>query len=141
MNGRRVLFFAVLADAILTIASFAVDSYQREGCYGYYIDWIPDSLWLAVLVGFPALLAIGWVGLLRFWSPARYCYLGAWGITILQYAIHGDTTRPGWVYGLYSIVGITGGFLIALIFFSDLRKLFESEPVDRRMHTDEGRVS
>ena len=130
MNIKRLLVFTVMADAILSIASFVIDFTGfalREPDENYYQSLQITMPTLLALI-FVALLATSWVGLLLFWNPARYCYLGAWAITLIQYATADSYKAPGWLYALYNVVALLGGILIALIFFSDLRKLYGPRP-------------
>lgn len=129
MNTPRLLFFTVLADAAVSGAIIIID------CIGFTVrDADYQCLWSAMdgvfILMFLLLLLVGWIGILRFWSPARYCYVGAWSLALIQFATAESYQAPGWLYALYNVVAIIGGFLLALIFGSDLRHRYAA-PVNK----------
>jgi hypothetical protein len=70
-------------------------------------------------------LLIAWVGLLLFWRPARPLYLLSMAAGLFLMPFLGPFVDTGLSYALAEAVNIIGGIILALVYFSPLKELFE----------------
>jgi hypothetical protein len=80
-----------------------------------------------LLIAVPVLIAliVAWIGLWRLWPPARPLYLYSWIASIVIVAFTGPavSSAVGYMFGEGAI--LAAGFILGLIYFSDLRHAFE----------------
>lgn len=70
------------------------------------------------------ILVISFIGLLIFWSPARYLYLANFLLTIPFIPFLGTAVMSGPEKTLQDIANISSGLIVALIFFSPIKERF-----------------
>jgi len=132
MNLRAVLVAVVVVDVVLSVASSVIHATGLSALtyltvVGGDEPMLPDSVRMLMGVLFLASVLVGWIGILRLWGPARFFYIGAWLLALIQYATTRARVEPGWSYCLFALTGLSGGFLICLVFCSELRREFGGE--------------
>ena len=137
MTLRRLLNVTVIADIVLSIGSVLIKATGVAILDPPYFNPHTDpdyDLWfgtqgMLILVYF-GLLALAWIGIVRFWNPARFLYLAAWVISLWTHGNAESYEAAGWYNAFYNLIALVGGFLIALIFCSDLRHRYIAAPRD-----------
>jgi hypothetical protein len=134
MNLERTLARLVIADVALAAAAIAAD-YVLEGLLpaplrtylaagrtgeGGAADTALFALWAIVA----AATAVAWVALVQYWRRGREMYLAAtiaWVVYLLP-AGPRVGSAPG--HALGALEAMVAGALLALVYFSDLRKKY-----------------
>jgi hypothetical protein len=84
-----------------------------------------DLFLLAFGVLLLVMVLISSIGLFVFWRPARLLYLIATVFGVVITPLLGPAVRTGWDTPLEETASITAGAILALVYFSPLRVLFE----------------
>ena len=134
---KTLLRCAILAEILLGILGAVLDIVLeqrlpeplREYLAAESESWSgTDTAMLCV--GVPVLIAliIAWIGLWRLWPPARPLYLYSWLASIVMVAFLGPSVSSAIGYMLGEGAILAAGFILGLIYFSDLRHAFERTP-------------
>jgi len=134
MPSKRFLRVLIVANLILIAVGAVVGIVGKA--------WLPDPLrvfeqsraaditatdWILFGVSIPMLIAlvVASIGLLLFSRPARPLYLAIIIVDILLTPCWGPYVTTGWARALEAVSYIINGVVLALIYFSPLRDLFE----------------
>jgi len=119
---------AILAGAV----SWATESSLPEPLRAYVQaqaerEWPDRYLVMLAAIGGPLLLAyvVASVGLFLFWRPARPLYLVTVIGGVLLTPALGPYVDSGWGEMLGAVGGMVTGAILALIYFSPLKELYE----------------
>ena len=85
---------------------------------------------LGILVLLLIALFIAWIGLFLFWRPARLIYLVVTVLALAVMPFFGPYVETGLSYTLTEATSIVAGIILALIYWSPLRDLFEKPKAD-----------
>ncbi len=148
MEKSRLLVLLVGLNVL-----FAFASAGAEGFFGWTLPPVlaeytrlrvshlpsPGEVAQFLLMGTTVLFAFAsWIGLLNFWRFARPLYLASLATWILHTLISGPSVRTS-VGAMFGALDATvGGAIIALVYFSDLARRFEREPVETTAHHPAG---
>ena len=129
MNVRTVLVIAVVADLVLTLCTTTValtglSTVTEVSAAGQNESLVPPWVDSTVLSLFVISVIIGWIGILRFWGPGRIFYLAAWVLGLFSIATTVSRVEAGWSVALGTLTALCGGFIISLVFCSELRSLY-----------------
>jgi hypothetical protein len=135
MLTKRSLRVLIVANLILIAVSVVV------GIVGE--AWLPEPLrafeqtraeadmtpndWVLVCVGIPLLITVlvASIGLLAFWRPARPLYFVTIVVATLLTPLGGPYITLGWAQALDGVSFIVTGVVLAAIYFSPLRELYD----------------
>lgn len=132
------LFKALIALEIsLALASvishFILQSYLPQMLQSYLqsLDNVVFTLIDGLVFCFGLILILGyfvaWIGMWRFWKPARMLYLIVWIIGILSLPFSGPSVSPGLSYMFGSASTFVAGSILSLAFFSSITTRFEEQ--------------
>ena len=129
MTLRNILVTAVVADILLTactviVALTGLSSVTEVSAAGQDESLVPRWVDSTALGLFVMSVITGWVGILRFWNPGRFFYLAAWVLALFSIATTVARVEAGWSFALGTLTALCGGFLISLVFCSELRSLY-----------------
>ena len=80
------------------------------------------------------------VGLFVFWRPARVLFLAQSALVLAVTPLLLKTTvDSAWATALYGLSDVSGGVVIALVFFSPLARRFEGRPREKEPSAGEYR--
>jgi len=138
MRNERIFRILVLADIILALstiaAEFAFHSTLPASLQKYvvtsFFEWDVTGPALFIFwLGIVAATVVSWVGLLLYWWPARGIYVGSWIAMLVLILASGPSvlTAPGAV--LDTLEHIVSGLVIAMMYFTDVKTLFEEDDV------------
>lgn len=134
MLSKRFLRVLIVVNLILFVVSpvaFVVNE-----------DWLPEPLrafeqareteittadWIQGSVDGAAIIAalVACIGLLVFWRPARPLYFCAIILGTLVTSLGGPDATSGWVEAIEGVSDILAGVVLALIYFSPLKDLYD----------------
>ncbi|MCE2573404.1 hypothetical protein [Motilimonas eburnea] len=90
-------------------------------------EWSGALIYLMLLSGFVFVL-VAIIGLLLFWSAARWLFLFGYGVLILINWLTQSPVMLSYLANLFThLSSITGGFIICCVFFTNVRHYFISE--------------
>jgi hypothetical protein len=130
MSLRRLLTGVVIFDALLTLVpdAIAVANVSPETTLLAPVavaDFrIPESIMYFVACIYFIILIASYVGLIRAWSPARTLYVVAWLISLTIESLGPGEALTGFGVARTLLVGLSGGFLLGLVYFTPLAKDF-----------------
>lgn len=134
MLCKRSLRILIVVDLILIVISGIVSIVGEA--------WLPEQLqafeqaraeadattsdWVLMIVGVPLVIAVlmSFIGLLVFWHPARPLYFATLVAAALLTPFGGSYVTPGWAQAIDGVSSIVSGVLLAVIYFSPLRELY-----------------
>lgn len=144
MEKSRLLVLLVALNVL-----FAFASAGAEGFFGWTLPPAlaeyarlrishfpsPGEVVQFLLMGTTVLFAFAsWIGLLNYWRFARPLYLASLATWILHTLVSGPSVRTS-VGAMFGVMDATvGGAIIALVYFSDLARRFERNPVETAAH-------
>ena len=85
---------------------------------------------LVIFILFVVLAVISWIGLFVFWRPARFLYFITVILLLLPTLLGGPHVGTGLSAMLAETVSIITGIILALIYFSPLKELYEKRQTD-----------
>lgn len=131
MKFVRILRFFVVCEIILVSFTVASDYWLQRTLPPELQEYLKNeetglTFVPAVYLFYSFILVIicqiiGWIGLWRLWAPGRIFYTCAWCAGIVYVGIMGPSVNPGLTSALNDAVGVVGGMIFGLIYFSDLR--------------------
>ena len=129
MTLRSLLVAAVVADILLSgctvvLALTGLSSVTEVSAVGQDERLVPRWVDSTALGLFVLSVITGWIGILRFWNPGRFFYLAAWVLSLFSIATTEARIEAGWSVALGTLTALCGGFLIGLVFCSELRRLY-----------------
>jgi len=136
MNKGRLLWILVLADLFLSFASVgseaffgwtmpaALTTWRKDS--GFSIHGIGDVLGLMLLSSTCLVAFAAWAGLVSYWRHARELYVVACALWLLEVLFDGPAVMPSVSLVFRLLNAMVGGFIIALVYFTDLARRFES---------------
>lgn len=139
MLTKRNLRLLVIADLLLVVLGVVVGLLSE--------DSLPEPLrvfvraqreadrdadlttneWIGVAIGFPLIIAmlVSHVGLFLFWRPARVLYVASLIGLIALSLFLGPHVSTGWVQAIDTASLTITGMVLALIYWSPLKELYE----------------
>jgi membrane-associated phospholipid phosphatase len=75
-----------------------------------------------------AVTVVSWVALLQYWRRARELYLGASIAWVTYLVVAGPRVGSALGHALDILEAMAAGALLALVYLSDLRKVYETPP-------------
>lgn len=126
MSLNRLLIFVVGLDVVLSTISTGIEYTGLNSATVVAADQtpllvLPEFALNCLMTLFLICLVIGWIGILRFWNPGRFFYLAAWFLSILGACSQAFFVQSTFSYLMSVAVSFSGGFLVCLIFASELR--------------------
>ncbi|MEK7855071.1 MAG: hypothetical protein AAB288_03200 [Acidobacteriota bacterium] len=88
-----------------------------------------EMMMLAVGIPLIVLLFVSSIGLFFFWRPARILYLITVGIGLLLTPFFGPYVDAGWGTTFEEAAVIVSGVILALVYFSPLKDLYEKPKI------------
>jgi hypothetical protein len=138
MNLERILVRLVIADIALVAAAIgagyalegslpaALQAYlavEREAAGGAG-GWALTTLWWGMAAG----SVVSWAALVQFWRRGRELYLGVSILWAAYLALSGSRVMSAPEYTLGLLEAMVAGAILALVYFSDLRKEYVKTP-------------
>ena len=87
-------------------------------------DWILLPLDLLIL----PLIVVAWLGLWRAWRGSRRLYTFLWAFSLPLLLFHPPDVASGVSRVVETAAGLVGGFILGLLYFSELRRRYEQPP-------------
>jgi hypothetical protein len=137
---QRVLRYCILAEIVLVALSIGavfvenrflpplLRQYQ-ESVFSAQLS-AGDGLWLAIGVLAVIFSVVAWVALWRRWRSGRRLYTLAWVLFLPMMAFTGPVVHTGPGDCLETLLSVVGGIILGLLYFSDLRHLYDPDPAD-----------
>jgi hypothetical protein len=135
MLTKRALRFLIVAEILLAIIGGVLtvfttsllpeelQVYEQAVAEADYTarEWVLLGVGIALLV----LVLISSIGLFVFWRPARLLYLMTLIVGVLLAPFYGPYVDAGWGTLFEEVAMIISGVILALIYYSPLRDLYE----------------
>lgn len=129
---RGLLFLYAALTVTSLFAGFALRAYLPADLQAYVessdeMSFQSAGLGLAAVgLGLAALmvLIVSWFGLLFFWRPARWLFLGSEVLILPLMVLLGPSVMHGAEYALESASHLTSGAIMAMAFFSPVKTRF-----------------
>ena len=135
MQLEKVLRLSIIAEITLTASSIAtqfllvnllppelrVFDAQRSARHNSGLTIIPRILYILVLI----LSIVSWVKLWRLDRDGRALYTTAWACSIPIIIPLGPFIHSGLGYAIDTTSSVVGGFILGILYFSDLRSRFK----------------
>jgi hypothetical protein len=127
--GEIVLGIVSIVVSLLTRSSLPeplrafLDAESKAEMTAGVLSLLATTIWLIIL----SLVAS--IGLFFFWRPARILYLIAVAANLLLTPFSGPYVDAGWGTTFLQAGFIVSGFILALIYFSPLKDLYEKPKI------------
>jgi hypothetical protein len=133
----RVLIVAqfVTGVASLVVSQIATPSStaalrDKAEPFEYGFSPFVGQILLAIFVVFFVAAVVSWIGLFLFWRPARLLFVITTLLLLLPTLLGGPHINAGVSAMLGEIVSIITGVILALVYFSPLKDLYQKRPTD-----------
>ena len=145
MDRTRLLRTLVVADIFLAFGSVGAQALfgwtlppELQAFTHDRFDRMPglsDVVPIVLLWTSSVCALVAWFGLLTFWRHARGVYLVSMSAYLLHILVAGASVKPS-VAALFTTGNaVIGGMILGLVYFSDLARRFEREPIEREAST------
>lgn len=133
---RTLIVVEIVLGIIGGVVSFLTESVLPESLRAYMDAASETNVtgWEMIMfaAGIPLLIAalISSIGLFLFWRPARVLYLIAMIAGVLLTPVFGPFVDAGWGRAFEEAAGVVSGVILALVYFSPLKHLYEKRQID-----------
>lgn len=135
MPTKTSLRLLIIAEVVLGIGSVVAyylgETSLPEALRFFESEKFDDTAGpaLIIVLGLMVLLLlaliVAWIGLFVFWQPARLLYLVTTVLALLLMPFFGPYVETGLSYTLTEAASIVAGIILALVYFSPLKELYE----------------
>jgi hypothetical protein len=133
----RVLIVAQFVIGVSTmvlspLATPAATAALRDKAEPFEYGFSPfvGGILLAIFIAFGVAVVVSWIGLLVFWRPARPLFAVTTLLLLFPTLLGGPHVDDGLSAMLGEMVSIITGAILALVYFSPLKDLYEKRPAD-----------